>query len=70
MPEQPLHVLMRAGKEVVDADDMCAELDEPLAKVRAEETGSPGYKHAFFEMHCGPGVKTRATYRCDRGLST
>jgi len=41
----------RAGEIIVDADDAGAVLDQALAKMRAEKAGTPGHKHAGFEMH-------------------
>jgi hypothetical protein len=51
MTDKMLHVLVRAGKEVVDTDDMRAVLYEPLAQMRTEKAGSARHEYAFFEMH-------------------
>ena len=35
-------VLLPAGEKIVDADDLIAIVQEPLAKMGAEETRTPG----------------------------
>jgi hypothetical protein len=37
-------VALRAGEEVVDAQDIVAALDETIAQVRSEESGAAGDK--------------------------
>jgi urease gamma subunit len=59
VPEKPLQILMRAGEEIVDTDDMSTGLDELFAKVRAEKSRTAGDKHALFEMHPEPCFRTR-----------
>ncbi len=45
MVEQVLDVALGAGEEVVDAQDVMALLDEPVAQVAAQETGAAGHEH-------------------------
>ena len=42
-------VRLAAGEEVVDAEDVVAFRDQPLAEVRAEKAGAAGDQNAFFE---------------------
>ena len=50
-----------AGKEVVDAEDLVAALQESLGEMRPEETCSTGNENALFKMlHCGPLPLTSA----------
>jgi hypothetical protein len=58
--EQMLDVAAGAAEEVVDADDVGALGQEPLAQMRAEEAGAAGDQDALFQMHSGfPGESSR-----------
>ena len=42
MTDEVLDVALRAGEEIVEADDLVASLDQPLAQVRADKAGASG----------------------------
>jgi hypothetical protein len=44
-------VALGAGEEIVDADEVGASLQQALAQMRTEKSGSAGHENAFFEMH-------------------
>jgi hypothetical protein len=46
-----------AGEEVIDADEVGAVLEQALAQMRAEKTGTAGHNHTGFEMHRPPPPK-------------
>ena len=54
--EQRLDVVAGAGEEVVDADHVGAHVEQPLAEMRAEESGAAGDQDALFEMHECPSA--------------
>ena len=43
MAQQVRHVVPRPGREVVQADDGVAPLDQPVAQMRAQEAGAAGH---------------------------
>ena len=43
MAQQVGHVLPRSGREIVEADDGVAPLDQAVAEVRTEEAGAAGH---------------------------
>ena len=47
MALQMRDVVLGAGEEIVDAEDLVALLQQPVDQVRAEETGAAGDHHAF-----------------------
>ena len=50
--QQVLDVRRRAGEEVVDADDVPAVGEQPLADVRAQEAGAPGDDRPAARLIC------------------
>jgi hypothetical protein len=51
--EQMLDVAARAAEEVVDADDVGAALQQPVAQMRAEEPCTASHQDALLKMHRG-----------------
>jgi hypothetical protein len=49
--EQMVDIALRAGEEVVDANDVRALREQAIAEVRAEEAGAPGNQYARFKRH-------------------
>ena len=49
--EQIDDVVLGAGEEVIDADDVITFVQQTAAQVRAEEAGSTGDEDAFSVMH-------------------
>src|SRR6185295_9539879 len=49
--EQRLHISARAGKEVVDAEDLRALSDQTCTKMGAEKACPAGDQNTLFEMH-------------------
>lgn len=45
--QQPIHVRLAAGVEVVHAEDVMAARDEPIAQMRPKEARATGHQHAF-----------------------
>lgn len=44
---QVIEVLLGAGEEVVNAQDLAVSLQQPIDKMRAKEPGAPGDKNAL-----------------------
>ena len=53
MGQQMLDVVLAAGEEVVDADDVVAFRNQAIAKVRTEEPGAAGDENRLAIMHVG-----------------
>jgi len=51
--QQMRHVGLLAGEEIVQADDVVLLFREPLAEMRAQETGAAGDQNAFGASHAG-----------------
>src|SRR5262249_47549483 len=49
--EQMLDIALRAGEEIIDANDVGAIREQTIAEVRAEETGASGNQYERFKMH-------------------
>ena len=49
--EQPEHIRLLTGEEVVDADDVMAVVDQALAQMRAEKPGAAGHKNPLEAGH-------------------
>src|SRR5207249_7407643 len=54
MSQELLDVAPRAGEKIVHAENGGAEPDQPLAKVRPEESSSACNQHTLLEMHYAP----------------
>jgi len=51
LADQVRDVALRAGEEVVDADEVAARRQQAVAQMRAEKSGTAGNQDASFEMH-------------------
>ena len=55
--DDAIDVAAGAGEKVIDTDDIGAVLEQALAQVRAEKSGTAGHNHAGFEMHSQQPLK-------------
>jgi hypothetical protein len=54
MVEKMLDILPGAGKKIIDAENICALRQEPLAQVRAEKSRAAGNQNSLLQMHREP----------------
>jgi hypothetical protein len=54
MADHVLDILLPAGKEVVNANDIVPIRQQPIAKMRAQEAGSAGHKDELPIVHDAP----------------
>jgi hypothetical protein len=46
--QQMRDVSLGAGKEIIDAQDVRASCDQPVAQVAAQKSGAPGHQNIVF----------------------
>ena len=51
LPMQVVHVVLGAGEQVVYAQNVMASLDQPVAKMGADEAGAAGDENTFSQVH-------------------
>jgi hypothetical protein len=49
--EQMIDVALRAGEEIIDANDVRAACEQAITEMRAEEASTPGNQYAHFKIH-------------------
>jgi hypothetical protein len=49
--EQMIDVALRAGEEIIDANDVRAACEQAIKEMRAEEASTPGNQYAHFKIH-------------------
>jgi hypothetical protein len=49
--EQMLDIAARSGEEIVDAENICPEVQQTLTQMRAEKSSAARDEYARFKMH-------------------
>ena len=55
--DQVLDVALGAGEEIVEAHDLMAALDQPVAQMRAEKAGAAGDKDPLCDYRRGERIE-------------